>query len=444
MSRAALSMLVGALVLCRSAGAITPSLADGNGIHVETVAQIDARQLAVRVSTEALQHPVDVRILLPDDYDAQADRAYPVLYLFHGTSGRASDWVNAGRAEETTAGLPLIVVMPDAGFDGDGGGWFADWFNGGAFGPPKWETFHVSQLLPWIDANLRTIPKRSGRAIAGLSQGGFGALSYAARHPELFTSVASFSGGCEIDRDEEAKGTATAIIQYTTSVLSGADKDAIFGPRETQELNWQAHDPATLVTNLRGMQIALWTGNGEAGPLDVGTPDPGATSIEKITYAATKLFRGHLQDAHIPHLYRDYGAGTHTFAYWARDLEEYVGPLMRRFAHPPGRKNVVGYATVADSWEQWGWHVEVERPEAAFAHLRQARRTGFALTGTGRAVVRTPAVYAPGASLRVTVRGRAGTTMRDLTADRKGSLRVRVPLSGDGTPGTTRVAIVPR
>jgi S-formylglutathione hydrolase FrmB len=35
--------------------------------------------------------------------------------------------------------------MPDAGFDGDGGGWFANWFNGGAFGPPMWETFHVEQ-----------------------------------------------------------------------------------------------------------------------------------------------------------------------------------------------------------------------------------------------------------------------------------------------------------
>ena len=56
-----------------------------------------------------------------------------VLYVSHGTSGRASDWVNFGNAEETTADLPLIVVMPDARFDGDGGGWFAN-LNGGAGG----------------------------------------------------------------------------------------------------------------------------------------------------------------------------------------------------------------------------------------------------------------------------------------------------------------------
>ena len=71
----------------------------------------------------------------------------------------------------------------------------------------------------------------------------------------MFTSVAAFSGGCEIDRDPEAIPVATSIIEYTASVLDGAAPDAMFGPRATQELNWQAHDPATLVTNLRGMNI---------------------------------------------------------------------------------------------------------------------------------------------------------------------------------------------
>src|SRR5262245_8058633 len=75
------------------AGAGLPDLRDGHGIHVESVEPVTARQLAVRVRTDALQHPVDVRILLPDDYDASPKRRFPVLYLFHGTSGRASDWV---------------------------------------------------------------------------------------------------------------------------------------------------------------------------------------------------------------------------------------------------------------------------------------------------------------------------------------------------------------
>src|SRR5215470_52604 len=343
------------LVLLALSGAVAPAcagplpaLVDAYGIHVDAVEALDARQLHVQVSTAALPQAVDVRILLPADYADSTDR-YPVLYLFHGTSGRASDWVNLGAAEETTADLPLIVVMPDCGFNGDGGGWFADWFNGGAYGPPMWETFHIAQLLPWIDANLRTIASDSGRAVAGLSQGGFGSLSYAARHPDLFTSVASFSGACEIDRDPEAIATATAIIEFTTSVLSGnPDPDAIFGPRATHSLNWRAHDPATLVTNLRGLDIELWTGDGTPGPLD--PPGAPADGIEMIVFGATRLFSGHATAAGIPYAYDYYGAGTHSWPYWARDLREYVGPLMQRFAQPPAPRRTVGFLSADDEW----------------------------------------------------------------------------------------------
>jgi S-formylglutathione hydrolase FrmB len=422
--------------------AAAPPIRDGHGIHVVSAQALDPRQLAVHVSTDALQHPVDVRVLLPEGYDATT-RRYPVLYLFHGTSGRASDWVNFGKAVETTAGVPLIVVMPDAGFDGDGGGWFADWWNGGAGGPPKWETFHVAQMIPWIDDNLRTVAERSGRAVAGLSQGGFGALSYAARHPDLFTSVASFSGGCVIDRDPQAISISTFIIQYTTTELSGvADPDAIFGPRATNELNWQAHDPGTLVTNLRGMQIALWTGDGNPGPLDPGPVDPGASSIEMITFGATVLFDGYLNEVGIRHAYHYYGAGTHTFPYWARDLEEYVPALMRRFRHPPARSRWVDFRSTDDHWERWGWDVALQRAAPAFSDLRHARRNGFVLTGTGDAVVRTPAMYRPGTRVRVTTRGVVRST-RERTVGASGRLRVAVALSDDASPGTTRVRIRP-
>jgi S-formylglutathione hydrolase FrmB len=415
---------------------------DGHGIHVETFAQRDDRDVAVRVSTAALQHPVDVRILLPTEYEAAENQArrYPVLYLFHGTSGRASDWIIAGNAAATTAGVPLIVVMPDCGFNGDGGGWFANWYNGGAGGPPMWETFHIEQLVPWIDANLRTIATRSGRAVAGLSQGGFGSLSYAARHPDLFTSAAAFSGGCEIDRDPEAIDIATSIIQGTT-ILSGFDKDAIFGPRATQEINWQAHDPATLVTNLRGMDIELWTGNGEVGPLEVGPPDAVASAIELITFGATRLFHGHLDEARIPHAYNYYGGGTHIWAYWARDLEEYMAPLMDRFDNPPPPPHAISYLSAADEWEHWGWRVSLERPERAFSQLRYARRSGFVLTGSGRADVRTPAFFAPGTRVRVLQRGPGLLAREIVTADAGGRLHISVAFGDGSRPRTTRVSL---
>jgi S-formylglutathione hydrolase FrmB len=436
---AALAVLAGGAAM---AGAEPAALGDDHGIHVASVRQLDARQLDVQVSTAALQRSVDVRILLPDGYGDDPQRRYPVLYLFHGTSGRPSDWINFGNAEQTTAGLPLIVVLPDAGFDGDGGGWFANWFNGGAGGLPMWETFHIEQLLPWIDANLRTVATRAGRAVAGLSQGGFGALSYAARHPDLFTSVASFSGGCVIDGDPEAIATSTSIIQYTTTALSGVDDpDAIFGPRDTQELNWKAHDPGTLVTNLRGMQVELWTGDGNPGPFDAGRVDPLASSIELITFGATQRFDRYLTAAGIPHGYHYYGAGTHTFGYWARDLEEYVGPLMRRFRSHARRPRPIGFLSTDDRWQRWGWQVEQRPPEPGFVQLSRARKTGFVITGAGRATVRTAAFYPPGARVRVTRRSGAAVSTREMTVGASGRLRVPVVLSSDATPATARVAV---
>ncbi len=444
MRRHRLLATLGLLVtLAVRAVAATADLTDGHGIRVESVRQIDDRQLDVRVATDALQQPVDVRILLPATYDDAPRRRFPVLYLFHGTSGRASDWVRLGDAVATTADLPLIVVMPDMGFDADGGGWFANWWNGGARGQPMWETFHLDQVIPWIDANLRTIRRRDGRAIAGLSQGGFGALSYAARRPELFTSAAAFSGGCEIDRDAEAIETSTLIIRYTTTALSGvADPDAIFGPRDTNALNWKAHDPATLVTNLRGLHIGLWTGDGTPGALD-GPGTPPSDPIEVVTFGATQLFHGHLEDAGIPSTYVFYGGGTHTWPYWARDLREYVGPLMERFAERQRKPRTVDYMSAADEWTQWGWTVALERPAPAFSRLHAARRTGFLLTGTGQAVVRTPALYGSGARLRVVQRGAAGRSARVLRADGRGRLRIPVGLGDDATETTTQVTIRP-
>jgi S-formylglutathione hydrolase FrmB len=174
--------------------AAVPVFTAADGIQVSSQTALDPRLLALTVTTRALTGSADVRILLPAGYATQPRRRYPVLYLLHGTSGGAADWTTMGAAEQTTAGRPLIVVMPDIAQHDNGGGWCTDSYNGGAYGPPEWETFHIDQLIPWIDSNLRTVAGRQGRAIAGLSQGGFCSMSYAARHPDLFSAALSFSG----------------------------------------------------------------------------------------------------------------------------------------------------------------------------------------------------------------------------------------------------------
>ena len=435
MQKARIGLLVVAVVAVllalpgARARAAAPVFSDAAGIHVVSTTTIDSRQYNVQVTSAALgaNHPVDIRILLPASYDTDTTTRYPVLYLFHGTSGRASDWVNLGAAEATTAPLDLITVMPDAGFNGNGGGWFTNWYDTAtALGPSQWETFHVSQLIPWVDANLRTVANRNGRAVAGLSQGGFGSTTYAARHPDTFLSVASFSGAPDIDYNPVVAIGATGIIEATAFGLDGVEPDAMFGPRETNEINWQGHDPADLVTNLRGMDVRLWTGSGQPGP---GDPfDGAAMGIESATHGSTLSFVQRAQSQSVPVVVNDYGAGIHTWKYWTRDLQQYVGPMMAAFASPPAPPAATSYESIDKTWSQWGWSVSVQRSAAQqFSSLTNAGASGFSLAGTGTATVVTPAFYAPNAVERVTI----GATTQTVAADSNGQLHLTVPLGPD-------------
>src|SRR3954454_18915126 len=141
--------------------AVLPSVAHADALKVLSVKQLDPRLQEVKVQTSALPGPAAIRVLLPAGYAQHPHKRYPVFYLLHCTSGAASDWTEKGDAERATAGLPAIVVMPDIDLNVDGGGWCTNWPNG----KYKWETFHIDQLVPWVDKTFRTRATRSGRAI---------------------------------------------------------------------------------------------------------------------------------------------------------------------------------------------------------------------------------------------------------------------------------------
>jgi S-formylglutathione hydrolase FrmB len=410
---------------------------DTHDVHVVTVKPLDPRQWNVRVLSPALGRPVDVRILLPAGYNPRSARRYPVLYLFHGTSGGASDWVVKGQAEATTEHLPLITVMPDAGFDFDGGGWFTDWVDRTtALGPSQWETFHIRDRVPWVDANLRTVRGRQGRAIAGLSQGGFGSTTYAARHPDMFSSVASFSGAPEIARDPDVAVGAAAVIYATAYGLDGVQPEAMFGSRVTDAINWAGHDPASLIENLRATSIHLWTATGLDGPYDP-QPNPGASGIEALTHGSTLHFHDHLVEADVPSDYHDYTYGTHSWPYWTRDLQEYVGEMMADFAHPRTPTSIT-YTSIDKSWSQWGWSASFARAAAQeWSMLSFAGPRGFTLTGSGTATIVAPPSYHPRSRVLATIAGKTST----LRATRDGRLRVTVPLGS--TSSTVVVTLAP-
>jgi S-formylglutathione hydrolase FrmB len=420
-------LLVALAVLTAPAGAQALKFHDGNGLRVLSAKQLDARLFALTVSTTALPGPANVRVLLPTGYAHHPRRRYPVLYLFHGTSGGAADWTTMGGAEQTTAGRPLIVVMPDIALNDDGGGWCTNWWNAGKRGVPEWETFHIDQLIPWIDRNLRTIRSRAGRAIAGLSQGGFCSMSYAARHPDLFGTALSFSGAPNIAYDAEAKSLVTPIINLTETALDDVPANSMFGPRTTEEINWAAHDPTTLAENLADTRLLMFTGNGMAGPLDTG-PNPLRSAIEAGVEQLTKLFHARLDAVGIPSYFDDYGPGTHSWPYWARDLRQSIGPVMHDFTNPLRPPMRVTYESAEPSYAVYGWGVRMHPDVEGFSTLTGAWKDGFSLSGSGSATVITPAAYARHRRYRVRITSPSGRTSRFQTAGRDRRLTITVPL----------------
>jgi S-formylglutathione hydrolase FrmB len=423
-----LTMTSAAVLLGTSpgAGADPPTFGNAAGITVLSANPVGDREWQLTVSTAALSQPVRVDILLPEGYSSSAAH-YPVLYLYHGTSGGANDWIDFGNAVAATEPYPLIVVMPDAGYNGDGGSWFTNWWDQHtSLGAANWETFHVNELVPWVDANLRTVADRDGRAIAGLSQGGFGSFTYAARHPDTFVSAGSFSGAADIASNAVVQAGAASIIEATAVGLDDVEPDAMFGDPAADRINWQGHDPATLVTNLGDTQLNLWSGNGQPGPLDTPSvqivPD---ALIEGAADQSSVFFAQAAKKAHVAYTFDNYGRGTHSWPYWSRDLTQYLPVLMATFEHPPATPSAITYKSIEKTWTQWGWQVSVNRAQAqAFSGLVGASATGYTISTKSQATVTTPAVYSPGATFTVSARGGKVSSGASVTADAAGRLTI--------------------
>jgi len=416
-------------------------LHSAHGVHVDKVQWIGTRQLEATITPTALGRSIGVRIIVPRNYQPTPRRRYATLYLFPGTSGHSWDWATSGHAVKATRNYRLITVTSDIGFNGDGGSWFSNWVDRHtALGKSQWERYNVHQLIPWIDANLATIRSRDGRAVAGLSQGGYGATELAARHPDLFTEMGSFSGAPEIDRDPDVRAGAAVVIDGTMMGLNQVEPNAPFGDHVSNEINWQGHDPAWYVGNLRGVGLWFATANGTPGKYDDPVTNPtgtgGAGGIEALTHYSTDAFLGHLKQAHIPYVDYDYGSGTHSWPYWARDLRRFLRPLMRRFAHPSAARKHVYYKGIQTRWIEFGWRVRLHRPQIAFTTLSRASRHGFKLSGIGHATVTSPRDFSPGRAYHVMV----GSKKQMIRASEAGRLRVAVPLGTTARNVSVKIA----
>jgi diacylglycerol O-acyltransferase / trehalose O-mycolyltransferase / mycolyltransferase Ag85 len=314
------ALLIGCSAAASSPPSPTASIATigqpaDDGARIVGVATLDARTRDLTIESPEVG-TVMVRLLLPSGYADQPTTRFPVLYLLHGGGGKYTDWTANTDVEALTAPTRLLVVMPAAVTSGIADLATAGPQAGGSGGSTRWEAFHLTELRQLLERNWQA---GEDRAIAGLSMGGFGTVTYAGRNPELFKAVASYSGALD--------------LRGLTALVDDPRDLAHWGDLVTAAANWGLYDPVKLIPRLRGKAIYLSFGNGEPGPLDPGRTD--VDELEQVIGAGNQSFVAALDDAGIPATVHAYGPGTHSWPYWGRELRLSLPLLLRALGETP-------------------------------------------------------------------------------------------------------------
>jgi diacylglycerol O-acyltransferase / trehalose O-mycolyltransferase len=410
------------------------------------LAHTKGRTHVLTLRSPALQSTVAVDVLLPANYKAHAAGRYHVLYLLHGAGGSNVDWVDHGvqqlidRHRRAAHLAPFITVMPDDGVEGFYTNWYGSDADAPSEGPPPaWATFEIHELIPFIDHRYRTLASRRGRAIAGLSMGGFGATSLAARHPGLYSVVGTFSGAVDTDYEYPFENL---LLTGSSPIFTDATPNAcIWGDPATEQVHWEAGDPTYLAGNLAHAHLFVASGNGHPGPYDDTSPSgepatQAAGGLEMDIIAMNRAFVAALDASHIAHTDYFYGPGTHSWPYWMRDLRHFLPFLAHSWAHPLASPTDFNYRTEARRFHAWGWAFRVSHSAAEFTYLRSVSPRRLVASGSGTLHVLSARRYRPGSHWTATIHGQT----RHLVASASGRLRFTVSL---GAPRTAQQSSFP-
>lgn len=249
-------------------------------------------------ASAALTGDFSYSIYLPPGY-APARGPYRVLYLLHGTRGSALDWPRSGGVRETADALiaggairPLIIVMPNGRTS-----WYVD--SAALGGPGDYETAIDRDLVDMVDRHFATDASRAGRAIAGLSMGGYGALRLALMRPERYGAVAAVSPALWV-----RVTPATVPDERYERVFQGA-----FG-RPFDPRRFVAANPMGLITSVARRAPPIY--------LAAGTDDyPGIVADTEAFHRAL-LAAGLRSELHVVE-------GRHDWGLWSAQL----APLLR-------------------------------------------------------------------------------------------------------------------
>jgi S-formylglutathione hydrolase FrmB len=196
--------------------------------------------------------------MLPPSYDARPDKKFPVLYFLHGLGGDQSFLASSGASsaiEEAWEDKKLgefVIITPQAE-----NSFYIDSRDGHIL----YDDFFVREFIPRMERRFRLIGDRSGRAIGGISMGGYGALRFAFKYPKMFVSVAVHMPAL---LEELPHGSANAGLGIFLGTAFGSPLNERF---------WKENTPFVFArtANLQGLKIYFDCGDHDNYGFDAGT-----------------------------------------------------------------------------------------------------------------------------------------------------------------------------
>jgi len=309
--------------------------------------------------------PPRADVLLPDNYSRR--KRYPLIVLLPGFSNTYAI-LGPGMldAQKVLAGLSAIVVSPEGET-----GWYADWYNNGAYGTPEWESYELDEVIPAIVHRYRILPGRRYHALFGISMGGLGAAYLGGRLPGFFGSVAALSGYVDTQIVPE-------LPTLGMDALTGVSPGSVDGP--STGFYATGHNPAALVANLQHTRVFVSAGDGTPTPPDGDGGGVGNAEEAGVIRPMSNAYAAALQAAHIDFVYHTHH-GCHCWPDFQDELRDAIawGPFKPVPEHPRSWVN----DTVATHGQIWDLTYRFSsHPDAVVRFTRTGRELRVSAAGT--------------------------------------------------------------
>ncbi|MBX3291294.1 MAG: esterase family protein [Acidobacteria bacterium] len=251
-----------------------------------------------KLASKLMGREMPYRIVFPGDYeiDGGPQKRFAVIYLLHGLTGNYRNWTDLTRVEEYVRDHSFLIVTPEGG-----NGWYSDSV---ANEKDKYESYIIQELIPEIDKNFRTIATRDGRAVAGLSMGGYGAVKFGFKYPEKFFIIGTFSG---------ALGVASFTAGNSGQI--GRSVDGIFGPADSESRK---------TSDIFGMLREMNADKIKALPFIYQS-----CGNEDFLIQNNRDFMALLSEKKVPHEYRQL-PGIHFYTFWDDQIREFLAVAQRK------------------------------------------------------------------------------------------------------------------